>query len=173
MAAGVLTTDKDLPLPQRLALLADDLAALYDSLTPDVVAVERVFFQVNARTAMSVGQASGLALEGAARRGFSVVQYTANEVKEAIAGYGSATKEQLGAMVAALCGLPSPPDPPDVTDALGIALCHLSRSAMDEAIRRATGRQSRPSPGGVARARLGAPDARAERPRLGGVAGST
>ena len=74
--------------------------------------VERVFFQVNASTAMSVGQASGLALAAAAARGCEVVQYTSNEVKQALVGYGSATKAQVQRMVAEVLGLDAPPRPP-------------------------------------------------------------
>ncbi len=91
-----------------------------------MVAVERLFFQVNARTAMSVGQASGLVLAAATQAGWDVVQYTPNEVKQAVAGYGAATKEQVQRMVASLLGLPEPPRPADAADALALALCHLA-----------------------------------------------
>ena len=89
------------------------------------VAVERILFQVNARTGITVGQASGLALAAAARRGIPVVHYSPNEVKLAVTGYGGADKEQVQAMVARLCNLPSPPRPPDAADALALAVCHL------------------------------------------------
>ncbi|MGH9189336.1 MAG: crossover junction endodeoxyribonuclease RuvC, partial [Acidimicrobiales bacterium] len=97
VAVGVVTTPPSDPLPSRLASLDAELRQLLDELRPDVVAVERVFFQVNARTAMSVGQASGLALAAAAGRGCEVAQYTPNEVKQAVVGYGSATKAQVQA----------------------------------------------------------------------------
>src|SRR5438045_1262903 len=87
VAVGVLTTPPSDPLPNRLAALDVDLRALIAEFTPAVVAVERVFFQVNARTAMSVGQASGLALTAAAQAGCEVIQYTPNEVKQAVANY--------------------------------------------------------------------------------------
>jgi crossover junction endodeoxyribonuclease RuvC len=80
-AAGVLETDPHDELPQRLLILETELRGLVEELRPDVVAVERVFFQVNAKTAMSVGQASGLALVVAAGAGCEVAQYTSNEVK--------------------------------------------------------------------------------------------
>ncbi|MDQ3898575.1 MAG: crossover junction endodeoxyribonuclease RuvC, partial [Actinomycetota bacterium] len=89
VAVGVLTTPPSDPLPVRLAALDRELRAVVAELRPSVVAVERLFFQTNARTAMSVGQASGLALAAAARAGCEVVQYTPNEVKQAVAGYGS------------------------------------------------------------------------------------
>lgn len=126
VAGGVITTPPDEPLPQRLASLALELEGLVRELEPDVVAVERVFFQTNARTAMSVGQASGLALAAAARAGCQVVEYTANEVKQAVAGYGSAEKRQVQDMVRILLRLPESPEPPDAADALALAICHLT-----------------------------------------------
>ena len=126
VAAGVITTPPADPLPARLASLAAELQALIGTHRPDVVVVERVFFQTNVRTAMSVGQASGLALAAAATAGCQVVQYTANEVKQSVTGYGSAPKEQVQRMVQSLLSLPSVPRPPDVADALALALCHLA-----------------------------------------------
>jgi crossover junction endodeoxyribonuclease RuvC len=130
VAVGVLTTPPSQALPERLAALDLDLRALVAEFRPSVVAVERVFFQVNARTAMSVGQASGLALAAAAQAGCEVVQYTPNEVKQAVAGYGSATKEQVQRMVQSLLGLAEVPLPPDAADALALALCHLAMAPL-------------------------------------------
>jgi crossover junction endodeoxyribonuclease RuvC len=126
VAVGVITTPPSRPLPERLAMLLADLRSLVADLRPDVVAVERLFFQANARTAMSVGQASGLALAVAATAGCDVAQYTPNEVKQAVAGYGAAPKEQVQRMVQSLLGLPERPRPPDAADALALALCHLA-----------------------------------------------
>jgi crossover junction endodeoxyribonuclease RuvC len=126
VAAGVITTDRRLPIPERLAELRRELDALVVEVRPDVVVVERVFFQTNAATAMSVGQASGVALLVAAERGCPVVEYTSNEVKQAVAGYGSADKRQVQEMVARLLRLAEVPKPPDVADALALALCHLA-----------------------------------------------
>src|SRR3989442_15446702 len=113
VAVGVLTTPASDPLPARLAALDADIRALLVDLRPDVVAVERLFFQANARTAMSVGQASGLVLAAAAQAGCAVAQYTPNEVKQAVAGYGAASKEQGQRMVQSLLGLAERPRPPD------------------------------------------------------------
>jgi crossover junction endodeoxyribonuclease RuvC len=138
VTAGVITTSPEDPLPQRLAALQGELRALIDELGPDAVVVERVFFQTNVRTAMSVGQASGLALAAAAQAGCTVAQYTANEVKQAVAGYGAATKRQVQQMVQAQLGLAEAPRPPDVADALALALCHLTvgpRRTRMEAVR--------------------------------------
>ncbi len=126
VAAGLLTTPPSDPLPERLASLSSELKDLLSECRPDVVVVERVFFQTNVRTAMSVGQASGLALAAAAAAGLPVAQYTANEVKQAIAGYGAASKEQVQRMVQSLLGLAERPRSPDVADALALALCHLA-----------------------------------------------
>ncbi len=126
VTAGVLTTPPSDPLPERLASLAGELRALIDEQRPHVVVVERVFFQTNVRTAMSVGQASGLALAAAASAGCEVVQYTANEVKQSVTGYGAASKEQVQRMVQSLLALPVLPSPPDAADALALALCHLA-----------------------------------------------
>lgn len=138
-AGGVVTTSPDLPLPERLRLLHDELAALLRETDPVTVVVERVFFQTNARTAMATGQAAGVALLAAASAGRDVVQYTANEVKLAVVGYGGATKEQVQRMVAALLGLPAPPRPPDVADALALAVCHLTSSGLRRAVTAAGG----------------------------------
>lgn len=130
VALGVITTPPDSPLPERLATLAGELRALIAELRPQVVAVERVFFQTNVRTAMSVGQASGLALAAAAEAGCEVVQYTPNEVKMAVVGYGSATKEQVQRMVQSLLSLAERPRPPDAADAAALALCHLAAAPL-------------------------------------------
>ena len=130
VAFGHLTSPPEQDLAARLAELWADLEALLDDIGPDVVVVERVLFQVNARTAMSVGQASGLALAAAARRGIPVVQYSPNEVKLAVAGYGSAGKEQVQSMVQVLLGLDEMPRPADRADALALAITHLSGAGL-------------------------------------------
>ena len=134
---GVLRTAPSDPLPQRLAELRAELASLMDELRPDVVVVEHVFFQVNRRTAMSVAQASGLALAEAASRRAQVVQYTANEVKLTLVGYGAATKTQIASMVQTRLGLTAPPKPPDAADAAALALCHLAVAPMQGRVARA------------------------------------
>lgn len=137
VAAGVIETDPRSPLHERLFALRDELACLVSGYRPEVVVVERVFFQVNARTAMSVGQASGLALAEAAAAGCDVAQYSANEVKQALVGYGAATKAQVQRMVTHALDLPNVPSPPDVADALALALCHLAGAPLRRAVGRA------------------------------------
>jgi crossover junction endodeoxyribonuclease RuvC len=100
---------------------------LLDDTAPVAVAVERILFQSNARTAISVGQASGLVLAAAARRGIAVAEYSPTETKLAVAGDGRADKVAMQSMVARVCHLTEPPSPPDVADALALAICHAWR----------------------------------------------
>ncbi|MHB8294488.1 MAG: crossover junction endodeoxyribonuclease RuvC [Acidimicrobiales bacterium] len=150
VASGVISTAPGDAVPERLARLAGALRALMAEHCPDVVAVERVFFQTNVRTAMSVGQASGLALMIAAEAENrpQVVEYTSNEVKKAVAGYGGATKEQVQEMVRRLLHLASVPRPADTADALALAICHLRlarwQDAVGNAVRLADARARRP-----------------------------
>jgi crossover junction endodeoxyribonuclease RuvC len=125
-----MRTDKALPLPDRLAILQAEFESLIADFQPRVVVVENVFFQTNVRTAMSVGQASGLALATARRAGLEVVQYTPNQVKQCVTGSGSADKSQVQQMIASLLGLPVAPNPPDAADALALALTHLAHDPM-------------------------------------------
>jgi crossover junction endodeoxyribonuclease RuvC len=128
IAVGVLTTPPKAPLPERLAELQRELRALIAETTPDVVVVERVFFQVNVRTAMSVGQASGLAMAEAINAGCEVAQYGPNEVKQAVAGWGGAGKDEMERMVQLLLGIDRPLRPVDAADAVALALCHLAHA---------------------------------------------
>jgi crossover junction endodeoxyribonuclease RuvC len=141
VAAGVLRTPPDQALPARLAALQSDIEALLREFQPDAVAVEQVFFQVNVRTATSVAQASGVVLAAAARAGCDVAHYTPNAVKQAVVGYGAATKEQMQRMVQALLGLSARPDPPDAADALALALCHLAVAPFEGRIRQVEARR--------------------------------
>lgn len=130
----VLRTDSDRSVAVRLAELHDGIRAAIARHRPDVLACERVLFSANARTAMAVGQAAGVALLAAAQAGIEVVSYSPNDVKLTVAGHGSADKEAVARMVVAQLGLAERPTPADATDSLAIALCHLARSR----IRRAT-----------------------------------
>jgi crossover junction endodeoxyribonuclease RuvC len=133
-AYGVIRTSRAAPLPERLGLLAVELESLMREVAPEAIAVERVLFQVNTRTAMSVGQASGLALSIAGRAGIPVTDYSPNEVKLAVAGHGGAKKGEVQQMVTRILGLPAPPRPPDAADALALALCHWWRAPMRRAV---------------------------------------
>ena len=133
-ACGVIRTDPQLPLPARLVELEAELDRLVAEHAPSAVVVERVLFQANVRMAMSVGQASGLALLVAARAGVPVVQYSPNEVKLAVTGDGAADKLQVQAMVTRLLALAHTPRPADAADALALALCHLSGARFEAAL---------------------------------------
>jgi crossover junction endodeoxyribonuclease RuvC len=144
---GVIHTEPEAELPERLADLHRELDGLVRDLRPCALAVERVLFQVNTRTAMSVGQASGLALAVAGRAGVPVFHYSPNEVKLAVTGDGTAGKPQVQEMVARLLKLARPPRPADAADALGLAVCHLGSAGLRSAVA-AEG----PAPDGLTRA---------------------
>lgn len=128
VAVGVLSTPVEMSTPKRLAVLQRDVRDLLDDYPPSAVAIERVLFQVNVSTAMSVGQASGIVMAEAAGRGCDVVEYSPNQVKEAVAGYGSADKEQVQEMVRRLLGHTAVLRPADAADAAAVALCHVAYS---------------------------------------------
>ncbi len=135
-AIGVLKTPPDAAIPERLAGLQKELRAIISEFRPDVVAIERVFFQVNVQTAIGVAQAAGLAMAEGSAAGAHVVEYTPNQVKEAVAGWGAAPKEQMQQMVQSLLGLDAPPQPADAADAAAVALCHLAHAPMQAAVQR-------------------------------------
>ena len=122
---GVITTPKNTPAPERLAMLYNQLQELLNEHKPDTAAVEKLFFQRNVTTAISVGQARGVVLLSLAQAGLEVFEYTPNEVKQAVAGYGSAGKRQMQEMVRVLLALDDIPRPDDAADALAVAICHL------------------------------------------------
>jgi crossover junction endodeoxyribonuclease RuvC len=137
LAWGALATPASAPVADRLAALRAQLADVLATHHPEVAAVERIFFNSNVRTAISVGQASGVALASVAERGLEVFHYTPTEVKQSVAGYGAADKRQVGAMVASLLALTSPPRPADAADACALAICHINRAGLTDAIRKA------------------------------------
>jgi crossover junction endodeoxyribonuclease RuvC len=123
--AGVLETNASLDVELRLAQIHTDLQGLIREFHPDVVVVERVFFQRNAKTAIPVAQASGIAVGLAGSLGLRVRQFTAQQVKLAVTGYGAASKNQVQSMVAQLCSLRAVPEPADAADALGLAITYF------------------------------------------------
>jgi crossover junction endodeoxyribonuclease RuvC len=122
---GVITTPKNSPAPERLVMLYRHLGELLTQYKPDTAAVEKLFFQRNVSTAISVGQARGVVLLGLAQAGIEVCEYTPNEVKQAVSGYGSAGKRQMQEMVRVLLALEDIPRPDDAADALAVAITHL------------------------------------------------
>lgn len=127
IAAGVIRTDPALERPVRLRELQLEVRSLIAEYRPAVVAIERILFQANVASAMSVGQASGLVMAEASGLGCVVVEYSPNEVKQAVAGWGGAGKDEVGQMVQTLLNLPKLLKPADAADAVAVALCHLAR----------------------------------------------
>ena len=134
---GAVSTPSGAPQAERLLVLQSAIAALLERHRPAAVSVERLFFNVNVRTAMAVGQASGVALVTAAAAGVPVIEYTPLEVKRAVVGVGNAGKPQVGRMVTSLLGLDAPPQPPDAADACAVAICHLTGERLRVAVARA------------------------------------
>jgi crossover junction endodeoxyribonuclease RuvC len=132
LTCGVIETSSELPLEERLALLYDGLTRVIDEFQPTELAIEELFFNRNVRSALSVGQARGVALLAAAHRHLGVHNYTPLQVKEAVTGFGRARKEQIQEMVRVLLGLTVVPQPDDAADAAALAVCHVNS---------ATGRQ--------------------------------
>ena len=129
-ALGVLRTDRNRAIPERLSELQHDVRELLAEHRPAVVAIERVLFQVNVRTAIPVAQAAGIVMAEAVASRSLVVEYSPNEVKHAVAGTGRATKDQMERMVQTLVGIASPIRPVDAADAVALALCHLAHAPM-------------------------------------------
>lgn len=123
----VIRTQVDAELPARLLALETELYELMNHYQPDHVAVERVFSQLNVRTAMGTAQASAVALLNAQRREIPTSMYTPTEVKAAVTGYGRADKAQVTTMVTRLLNLDVIPKPADAADAIALALCHAMR----------------------------------------------
>ena len=131
LAAGVIQTPPEMGTPYRLTLLRDEVRELIADYKPDVVAIEGVLFQHNAATAISVGQAIGIVMTEGVSAGCEVVEYSPNEVKQAVAGHGGADKEEMEKMVRLLLGIGTPLQPVDAADALALALCYLARKGAE------------------------------------------
>lgn len=138
---GVVRTGPELPIEQRLLLVARGLDEWIERVRPDAIAVERVFSQANVKTVMGTAQVSGLALVAAATRGIPVALHTPSEVKAAVTGNGRADKAQVGAMVTRLLRLDAAPKPADAADALALAICHIWRGAATNRIQAAVAAQ--------------------------------
>jgi crossover junction endodeoxyribonuclease RuvC len=128
---GVILTPKDASAPVRLEMLYNDLSELLREYRPDTAAVEKLFFSRNVTTALAVGQARGVVMLCMQQAGIEPFEYTPNEIKQAVAGYGGAQKKQIQEMVRALLQLDSIPKPDDAADALAIAITHLNTRRYD------------------------------------------
>ena len=125
VAYGVITTPAKTPMSERLLLLYQKLNEILTLHQPNLAAVEKLFFQKNVKTAISVAQGRGVAILSLANAGLSVGEYTPLEIKQAVAGYGKADKNQVQQMVRLLLRLDDIPRPDDAADALAVAICHL------------------------------------------------
>jgi len=126
---GSLSGPPRATFPDKLNAIHEGLTALLARHRPDCVAIEDIFHARNARSALKLGEARGVALLAASEAGLPVVSYAPASVKRAVVGYGRAEKHQVQHMVTLLLGLATPPTPHDVTDALAVALCHLQASS--------------------------------------------
>jgi crossover junction endodeoxyribonuclease RuvC len=124
-ALGGIRLAKSKPLPVRLEQVFRELSEAMQQWQPDVVAIEEVFYSVNAKSALKLGQVRGVALLAAACQGFAVAEYAPLKIKSSVVGYGLASKEQVQFMVARLLALKGLPQPADAADALAIAICHI------------------------------------------------
>lgn len=139
VAMGVMTTPPADPVPQRLAAIAADVGELLAEYPPTVVALERILFSVNVRTAIGVAQCSGIVMAAAVAAGAEVVEYSPNEIKQTVTGDGRADKDQVEQMVRRLLRIERRIRPVDAADAAAIGLCHLARSPHEARVRAAAG----------------------------------
>jgi crossover junction endodeoxyribonuclease RuvC len=134
---GALRTPAHMPLVERLPRLYKGLIDIIREFQPSAVAIEELFFGRNVTTAISVGQARGVAVLAAAHCGLPIAEYTPMQVKQAVSGYGRATKDQVQGMVRMMLNLETIPQPDDAADALAIAICHLHTRATESLLARA------------------------------------
>jgi len=125
LAAGAIRLSPREPLPRRLERIFNQLSELIAVHQPELVAIEDVFYAVNVKSALKLGQVRGVAMLAAAAAGLEVCEYAPLAIKSAVVGYGRAEKSQVQQMVTRLLRLPQIPEPPDAADALAIAICHL------------------------------------------------
>src|SRR6266550_4790654 len=130
IACDVITTPARMPLAERLQHIYQRLVEIIRIYSPQEAAMEDLVFAKNARTAMTVGQARGVAMLALANGGLSISEYTPKQVKQAVTGYGDARKEQVGEMVRILLKLSSIPRPDDAADAAAVAICHLNTASI-------------------------------------------
>ena len=122
---GVITTPSSMQMPDRLSVIYEELNTVLSKYKPHTSAVEKIFFSKNVKTAMSVGQARGVVLLSLAQTGIDIANYSPNEIKLSVTGYGGADKRQIQEMVKVLLELEEIPKPDDAADALAVAICHL------------------------------------------------
>src|SRR6516162_937323 len=129
LCSGAIRLSPRETLEVRLMKICDGLTVVIGDYSPEIVAIEDVFYAVNAKSALKLGHVRGVAMLTAAQAGLSVMAYSPLSIKSAVVGYGRAEKSQVQFMVARLLNLTEPPEPPDIADALAIAICHLHIAA--------------------------------------------
>jgi crossover junction endodeoxyribonuclease RuvC len=131
---GVVETSPSVALEERLEVIFTRVSEILEANSPVATAIESLFFNANVRSALAVGQARGVSLLACSRAGCRVFEYTPQQVKLAVVGYGKASKEQVMEMVRVLLGLQEVPRPDHAADALGIAICHANSAGMSERV---------------------------------------
>jgi crossover junction endodeoxyribonuclease RuvC len=129
VCSGAIRLPARQALELRLMQICGELTQVIARSSPEIVAIEDVFYAVNAKSALKLGHVRGVAMLTAAQAGLQVMAYSPLSIKSAVVGYGRAEKAQVQLMVARLLELPEPPEPADVADALAIAICHLHTSS--------------------------------------------
>ena len=132
---GVITTSKDMSAPDRLVKVAKGIALLNEKYSPKAIAIEELFFQTNRKTAILVAEARGVILYSASLTKARIYEYTPNQIKQAITGYGGADKNQMQQMVKILLKLNAVPKPDDAADALAVSICHGQTGKFQELAR--------------------------------------
>jgi crossover junction endodeoxyribonuclease RuvC len=132
LSCGAVKLSPKEPLPRRLSRIFDQLGGIIQTHQPDRVAIEDVFYAVNVKSALKLGQVRGVAMLAAAAAGLEVAEYSPLSIKSSVVGYGKAEKHQVQQMVTRLLDLDEIPEPPDAADALAIAICHLHTAATME-----------------------------------------
>ncbi|MDY4592546.1 MAG: crossover junction endodeoxyribonuclease RuvC [Eubacteriales bacterium] len=127
---GVINTPKELSLPERLELIYKGMGELIDTFKPDQVAIEELFFTKNITTGITVAEARGVILLACKQSGLPMFEYTPNQIKQSLTGYGKADKKQIQFMITRLLGLKAIPKPDDAADALAIALTHAQTNRL-------------------------------------------
>lgn len=128
LGCGAINTPAGVPMPQRLLQIQEDLETLIRQFSPEVMAIEELFFNTNVTTGIGVAQARGVILTAAERAGVPIFEYTPGQIKQAVVGYGKAEKRQVMEMTKRLLGLGSVIRPDDAADAVAVALCHARSS---------------------------------------------
>lgn len=128
---GAITTDAEMDFNERLEVIFDDLNEIIEAFKPEAMAIEKLYFATNQKTAIMVAEARGVILLSAKRKGLPIYEYTPLQVKTAVTGYGKAKKPQVMEMTRRLLKLPAVPKPDDTADALAIALTHIQAAGSE------------------------------------------